>query len=123
MAGSDILNEDFWGDDFHEYTLRWTPDQIKLTVDGYLNFDWSHSSSCEDITSAFDYLHVTLGVAAGGAAEFPDNSIGNNGKPKPWHNGDPKASLRFWEERHSWLPTWTQPSLIVDYIKVVALES
>nr|XP_034831538.1 beta-1,3-glucan-binding protein-like [Maniola hyperantus] len=74
----------------------------------------------EDLESQ---LHVTLGVAAGGAAEFPDNSIGNNGKPKPWHNGDPKASLRFWEERHSWLPTWTQPSLIVDYIKVVALES
>ncbi|XP_045766769.1 beta-1,3-glucan-binding protein-like isoform X1 [Maniola jurtina] len=115
------FNHDFWGDDFHEFALRWTPDEIMLTVDGDKYFYWERPSLCEDITSAFDYLHLTLGVAVGGAGEFPDNSSTDNGKPKPWRNGDPKASLRFWEERHSWLPTWTQPSLIVDYIKVVAL--
>ncbi|XP_069359064.1 beta-1,3-glucan-binding protein-like isoform X3 [Maniola hyperantus] len=116
------FDHEFWGDDFHEYVLRWTPDEIKLTVDGDKYFYWRRPSLCENIpTSAFDYLHVTLGVAAGGVAEFPDNSSTDNGKPKPWRNGDPKASLRFWEERHSWLSTWTQRSLIVDYIKVVAL--
>ncbi|CAH2237568.1 jg9821 [Pararge aegeria aegeria] len=66
-------------------------------------------------------LQLTLGVAAGGTSVFPDSFVTPHGRTKPWNNSDPKASLKFWQNRDSWYPSWTTPNLIVDYVKVVAL--
>ncbi|XP_052741897.1 beta-1,3-glucan-binding protein [Bicyclus anynana] len=116
-------------DDFHEFSLRWTPDAIKLFVDNTMYMDsnvWWADPCYKDIESDFrsslrDYRHLSLGVAAGGSL-FPDSIVTDAGHAKPWRNGDAKASLKFWQNKTLWLPTWTAPSLLIDYVKVVALE-
>ncbi|XP_052741805.1 beta-1,3-glucan-binding protein-like isoform X1 [Bicyclus anynana] len=128
-----------WGDDFHVYSVRWTPDVITLSVDGeeWARFAASGDSlkdqfppSCDVARSALttgsklapfdDHFVITLGIAAGGITEFPDDAT-SGGKPKPWKNTSRKASLRFWQDIASWIETWRQPALIVDYVTVRAL--
>ncbi|XP_045766768.1 beta-1,3-glucan-binding protein-like [Maniola jurtina] len=128
-----------WGDEFHVYTVRWTPDEITLSVDGE---EWarfaptgeglrdSFSTSCDVPRSVLatgsklapfdDHFVITLGVAAGGITEFPDD-VTSGGKPKPWRNTSRKASLLFWQDMASWIETWRQPALLVDYVTVRAL--
>lgn len=66
-------------------------------------------------------FYISLGVAAGGIADFPDGAKTGEGHiVKPWENTSPKAELRFWSSKDDWYPTWKNQSagLIVDYIKV-----
>ncbi|KAI5637471.1 carbohydrate binding domain (family 32) domain-containing protein [Phthorimaea operculella] len=130
-----------WGDDFHVYTVSWTPDRVTLLVDDQ---EWARIEptgdglknrfppTCKDIPRDLlamgskmapfdDHFYITLGVAAGGITEFPDDLYGQNFKQKPWRNAARKALLHFWEDQDSWYPTWRNAELLVDYVKVVAL--
>ncbi|KAJ2943586.1 hypothetical protein O0L34_g16695 [Tuta absoluta] len=130
-----------WGDDFHIYTVNWTPDRVTLLVDGQ---EWARIEptsgglksrfppSCKDIPRDLlavgskmapfdDRFYITLGVAAGGITEFQDDLYSQNFKQKPWRNAARKALLHFWEDQDAWYPTWSNAELLVDYVKVVAL--
>ncbi|XP_032520894.2 beta-1,3-glucan-binding protein-like isoform X1 [Danaus plexippus] len=131
----------YWGDDFHEYTLHWAPDHLKFSVDnvtygfykpGASGLKSWLPSSCRGpwyellktggIIAPFDdHFQIVLGVAVGGSVEFADYIKSSNGENKPWRNRGRKASLSFWQNRDTWLNTWTQPALVIDYVKVVAL--
>ncbi|XP_059057978.1 beta-1,3-glucan-binding protein-like [Achroia grisella] len=136
-----LKNSRQWGDDFHEYSLRWSPDGIVWSVDGV---EWARIEpgtrglvnslprSCQHLQRSqleagtlmapFDDLfHITLGVSAGGISEFDDNLTSKGGWPKPWKNGARKAMLNFWKDLDSWYPTWNQSGMLVDYVKVIAL--
>ncbi|XP_026494136.2 beta-1,3-glucan-binding protein-like [Vanessa tameamea] len=134
------MSEGYWSDDFHEYALQWTPERISLDVDG-VNFatylpgpaglrawlpqscrgEWYQLFRNASAMAPFDHhFQIALGVAVGGTMEFPDG-LKSGGKPKPWNNRGRKATLSFWQDKENWLPTWTQPGLVVDYVKVVAL--
>ncbi|CAG9782090.1 unnamed protein product [Diatraea saccharalis] len=135
-----LMDNSLWGDDFHEYGLTWTPQYISLSVDGE---QWARVDATGGLRTRFpntcthlprmllekgtriapfdDYFYITLGVAAGGITEFPDDSYTGGGQPKPWRNSGRKGMLSFWEDLPHWGTTWTQPELLVDYIKVVAL--
>ncbi|XP_049874248.1 beta-1,3-glucan-binding protein-like [Pectinophora gossypiella] len=136
-----LSNGKMWGDDFHVYTLNWTPDRIVLLVD---NEEWARIEplgnglqgrfppNCRDVPRSFlamgskmapfdDNFYITLGVAAGGITEFRDDYYTQGYRPKPWKNQGRKASLYFWKDMENWLSTWETPELLVDYIKVVAI--
>ncbi|XP_075979240.1 beta-1,3-glucan-binding protein-like [Anticarsia gemmatalis] len=135
------VSSSYWGDDFHEYSLGWSPDRITLSVDGE---EWARvepaasglagrfSQNCDQLPRNLlragtkmapfdDYFYLTLGVAAGSVTEFPDGVHTMGGRPKPWTNPSRKAVLNFWQDMDAWLATWNQPQMLVDYVKVVAL--
>ncbi|CAH0584499.1 unnamed protein product [Chrysodeixis includens] len=141
LLSNKILNEGAWGDSYHEYSLRWAPDRITLSVDGT---EWARvepaasglrarfPSRCRQLPRQLlslgsnmapfdDHFYITLGVGAGSVTEFPDGVTTGSGRPKPWSNPSRKALLNFWQDMDSWHSTWNQPELLVDYVKVVAL--
>ncbi|XP_061710919.1 uncharacterized protein LOC133520494 [Cydia pomonella] len=132
-----IKNSDkFWGDDFHVYSLKWTPDSLILSVDGeeYARVE-PHGSeglrarlpkACigphESGMAPFDdHFYITLGLAAGGHSEFPDAGVTKGNHSKPWKNQASKATLKFWNDIDEWQDTWERPEMLIDYVKVVAL--
>ncbi|XP_052741810.1 beta-1,3-glucan-binding protein [Bicyclus anynana] len=122
-----IMRDEHWREEFHEYELRWTPDEIELIMDNdlYLRSTMRTLKQClKDfgfVPSFNEYRQLSFSVAAGGTVEFPDSIVTDAGYVKPWRNTDAKASLKFWRNKDEWLPTWTAPSLEIDYVKVVAL--
>ncbi|CAG9088995.1 unnamed protein product [Plutella xylostella] len=60
--------------------------------------------------------HLTLGIRAGGAGDFPDSG------PKPYRDGDSKAALKYWAARDRGLPSWGDARLVVDYVRVYAFH-
>ncbi|KPJ15396.1 Beta-1,3-glucan-binding protein [Papilio machaon] len=136
----ELFNGPQWGDQFHVYSVQWTPDHMIFSVDGeeWLRVEPTASGLkgrfnrfC-DIPRTFlsfgtkmapfdDHFQLTLGVAAGGITEFKDDVITGDGHPKPWNNRNRKASYNFWRDLPAWKPTWSQPALQVDYVKVIAL--
>ncbi|XP_041987371.1 beta-1,3-glucan-binding protein-like [Aricia agestis] len=133
------VSKEAWGDRFHVYSMRWTPERITLFVD---DDEWARVepaagglqsllprecqlprtmlANATKIAPFDDLFGITLGVAAGGVLEFEDN-LNSNGVPKPWKNSGRKASYYFWQDLISWSPTWTSPALVVDYVRVRAL--
>lgn len=64
-------------------------------------------------------MYLTIGVGVGGHC-FEDRSDGT----KPWKNDEPKAQKSFYKALTSWLPTWSNSSVLqVDYVKVWALPA
>ncbi|RVE48860.1 hypothetical protein evm_006510 [Chilo suppressalis] len=140
LLGKRVLEYGQWGDDFLDYSLTWTPQHISLSVNGE---EWAHITAgkglharlprtCknlprskleqgEAIAPFDDHFYITLGVAAGGITEFPDNSFSTGGRPKPWRNSGRRGMHSFWEDLPAWHGTWTRPELLVDHIKVIAL--
>lgn len=129
-----------WGDDFHNYTLTWTPQAIRMSVDGllYANFRdpfCAQPGNCEKIPHSemwkrggplapFDQnFYISLGVGVGGLGDFPDGALnGVGGRAKPWENTDPQSERLFYADLNNWKATWTDQSMLqVDYIKVTAL--
>ncbi|CAH0730014.1 unnamed protein product, partial [Brenthis ino] len=122
-----------WNKDFHNYTLVWRPNGIQMYVDGELYGDVTPGegfySSGRDhavphaamwlkgsVMAPLDqFFYISLGVRVGGIHDFADSS------DKPWKNRNSKATLKFWETKDSWYPTWISPELIVDFVKVYAL--
>ncbi|CAH2039313.1 unnamed protein product, partial [Iphiclides podalirius] len=140
MGRKELFNGRVWSEDFHIYTMRWTPDRLTFMVDGeeWLRVDPAASglqgrfdSRCEiprpllslgsQMAPFDDHFQLTFGVAAGGITEFKDNVVSGDGTPKPWSNRNRKASLNFWKDLSVWRPTWREPALVIDYVKVKAL--
>ncbi|KAJ8715919.1 hypothetical protein PYW08_013204 [Mythimna loreyi] len=141
LLSNRVLDNGLWGDDYHEYSVRWAPDRITLSVDG---MEWARveppasglrsrfPADCSQLPNILlqygtkmapfdDHFYITLGVGAGSITEFPDGVTTGNNRPKPWSNPSRKALLNFWQDMNSWLETWNEPQLLVDYVKVVAL--
>ncbi|GLV44857.1 Gram-negative bacteria binding protein 3 [Carabus blaptoides fortunei] len=130
-----VNDEGEWSDNFHVYSLHWTPHMISLSVDGtsYGTIeppkDGFASQAMDLKTSAgqrwvsgdhiapFDKeFYLSLGVGVGGHS-FPNDIPG-----KPWKNDSPKNTLKFWQNKNTWRPTWSANSAMqVDYVKVWAL--
>ncbi|XP_061378333.1 beta-1,3-glucan-binding protein-like isoform X2 [Danaus plexippus] len=127
-----------WSDDFHIYSLKWTPDAIEQYVDGEMwdrfrpgrrglrswlplncRKNWFELLGTGGKMAPFDHhFSLTLGVAVGGMI-FPDNITGTVGV-KPWRNKERRALQKFWKDLPNWYQTWTQP-LLIDYVKISAL--
>jgi len=60
-----------------------------------------------------------LGLSVGGFGDFVD-SLRTATYEKPWTNYHPQAKLQFYQSQDQWLPTWKQPSLKIDYVRVFA---
>ncbi|XP_050336421.1 gram-negative bacteria-binding protein 1 isoform X1 [Bactrocera neohumeralis] len=117
-----------FGATFHIYSLTWDDQRLSFEVDGQKygsidggfaqhemgqNYAWTNGNHMAPFDQEF---FITLGVAAGGHGDFSDDSLS-----KPWANTSPKAALNFWRDRGNWKSTWTNPSLIVDYVRVYAI--
>ncbi|XP_026479841.1 beta-1,3-glucan-binding protein [Ctenocephalides felis] len=111
-------------DDFHDYTMEWTPAKIILSVDG-IEYGTVHPrrlmDESEKLAFGTDFskeVNLIVGLGAGGINDFPDGT-----PSKPWVNRDPKNVLEFWQNRDFWLPSWQnhQGQLQVDYIRIYAL--
>ncbi|XP_047984468.1 beta-1,3-glucan-binding protein-like isoform X2 [Leguminivora glycinivorella] len=125
----------FWGDGFHVYSLKWTPDNLIFSVDGkeYASVESDSDGlrarlpkTCAgpheaDLAPFDNHFFITLGLAAGGHTEFPDGCVTKDNHPKPWKNQASKATLNFWKDSDVWQDTWERPEMLIDYVKVVAL--
>lgn len=142
-------DEGGYADDFHKYQLEWTPEFMKFSVDdkqvgqvapkvkagGLWNFanfptrvpgvenPWRFGTKLAPFDQEF---YISIGVAVGGIAYFPDDAISQ--PAKPWLNSSPNPSYDFWSQKNSWYRTWRPTSnngehaaLQVDYIKVWSL--
>ncbi|XP_063533409.1 uncharacterized protein LOC134743727 isoform X1 [Cydia strobilella] len=124
----------YWGDDFHVYSVKWTPESLIMSVDGeeYGRIEpggdglrASLPKTCagpqqSGMAPFDDHFYITLGLAVGGHTEFPDACLSKDHK-KPWKDRASKATLNFWNDIDTWHDTWELPKLLVDYVKVVAL--
>ncbi|CAB3247824.1 unnamed protein product [Arctia plantaginis] len=134
MFLKESIGIDNWNNNFHNYTLIWRQDRIEVFVDGNKfgqvdpgqgfyetgrEFAVPHASSWlrGSIMAPFDQMfYLSLGLRVGGVNDFPDDLPG-----KPWKNRGRKAILDFWNKKSTWLPSWYNTNLKVDYIKVFAL--
>lgn len=129
-----------FGNDYHIYSLLWTPKVISVAVDNmtYAIFigNIKNKAERENIPSARNWdgnsdlspfdknFYISLGLGVGGIGDFPDNCVtGEARKLKPWSNTSPKAELNFWEQKNNWYPTWVSNdnAMKIDYVKVWAL--
>ncbi|KAF9119018.1 hypothetical protein BGW39_000669 [Mortierella sp. 14UC] len=125
-----------FADDFHIFTLDWTPQGIKTFVDGNLllhvpftddsmfrkgNFPpWIENLWTNSNAAPFDqefYLIMNVAVA-GTAGYFPDGVGG-----KPWSDKSPRAINEFYTAKDDWYPTWgpedgLDRAMAVDYVRV-----
>lgn len=124
-------SDELFSNRFHHYEVVWTPRSLRFLVDNkqygeVKPSDIGYRFSRGGATLApFDKeFHLSLGLSAGGLADFPDNSLtGPYKKRKPWDNDDPKQEFRFKRKMDEWLSTWDHDSsLKVDSVKVYALE-
>lgn len=139
-----------FNEDFHIYSLVWTPEHIQFYYDEILvktvegatedfegfwergNFENSGLPNPwlgRELMAPFDQeFFVIMNVAVGGTNGFISDSIAgvtNGAYPKPWLNSSPRPMADFWEARHLWEPTWNRASddshMQVDYVRVYAL--
>ncbi|KAF9136454.1 hypothetical protein BGX30_011175 [Mortierella sp. GBA39] len=123
-----------FADDFHIFTLDWTPQGIKTFVDGNLLLDvpfdnmfkkgqfppWVENLWENSNAAPFDqefYLIMNVAVA-GTAGYFPDGVGG-----KPWSDKSPHAINEFYAAKSDWYPTWGPEdglgrAMAVDYVRV-----
>lgn len=126
-----------WSAGFHNYTLDWTPDVMVFSVDGvelgslypeqtggFLVSDpatdpWQNGGRMAPFDREF---YISLGLAVGGVASFPDGVEGPDNARKPWKNTAAKAMLSFWNAKDEWYRSWsTDSALLVDFVRVTAL--
>lgn len=129
------FGREHFGNDFHTYSMVWTNTSIKFAVDdlefgtdtgGYKNLPIQYANFWQSGTNMapFDQeFHISLGVAAGGNADFPDDARTATKFKKPWENTSPKAELNFYLRANEWHSTWNShdAGLIVDYVKVTSV--
>ncbi|KAF9586445.1 hypothetical protein BGW38_004872 [Lunasporangiospora selenospora] len=129
-----LKNGRTFADDFHIFTLDWTPHGIKTFVDGdpvlnvpfdnmfkkgnfpsWVNNLWEGSNA-----APFDqefYLMMNVAVA-GTAGYFPDG-VGN----KPWSDRSQHAVNEFYSAKDDWYPSWgpedgLDRAMAIDYVRV-----
>lgn len=134
-----------YNEDFHTYTLEWTEDFVRISVDTRLHHlldlrvkdsFWDLGEFPDTVRNGSDTIllndpwingtkaapfdqrfYLILDVGVGGTnGWFPD------GKEKPWLDGSPTAMRDFWEAKDQWLPTWPQDirerALVIDSVKM-----
>ncbi|KXN72229.1 glycoside hydrolase family 16 protein [Conidiobolus coronatus NRRL 28638] len=130
-------------DDFHTYSLTWTPDGIFTSVDDPTPGRKYRSSQAQSLWelgqfnktnpeftnniwnqqvphSPFDQeFYIIMNLAVGGTTGF----FGDDLNGKPWKNSMAQgvAAKHFWKDRNRWEPTWGSAydrSLVIDEIKV-----
>jgi len=130
------LPEGDFSEDFHVFGLIWNEQGIQTYVDDQSNivlnvsfageslwqrggFDKSPYANPWEGASApaaapFDQeFYIIMNLAAGGVSGYWPTCNG-----KPWSDTSSTASNDFYNAKDQWLPSWTQPSLQVDYIRV-----
>ncbi|KAH8307494.1 hypothetical protein KR044_013451, partial [Drosophila immigrans] len=132
--GSSDSSQD-WSDSFHNYTMEWTPRQIRWLVDGeeickqgsdagafsetsVTNRRLPNAEELEKGTgiAPFDQeFYLTFGLSVGGFNEFFYDE-------KPWHEKEPRAMINFWKTIKPELDQWKDGGhLDIDSVKVYAL--
>ncbi|KAM8708590.1 hypothetical protein ACLKA7_015545 [Drosophila subpalustris] len=119
-----------FGNDFHVYGLEWSSESLRFTIDGKdygellsnfadsdLNASWRRGGPMAPFDRKF---YITLGLSVGGFGDFVDK-LRTASYEKPWLNKSPQAKLHFWQSQDDWLPSWKQPRLLVDYVRVYAV--
>ncbi|EDW19790.1 gram-negative bacteria-binding protein 1 [Drosophila mojavensis] len=119
-----------FGDNFHLYSLVWSSQGLRFLIDGQeygkiltgfaesnLNPSWRRGGPMAPFDRMF---YITLGLSVGGFGDFVDK-LRTSSFEKPWINKHPQAKLNFWQSQDQWLPTWKQPALLVDYVRVYAI--
>ncbi|XP_063893088.1 beta-1,3-glucan-binding protein [Helicoverpa armigera] len=121
-----------WDEDFHNYTLIWTPERFLFYVDGEragetgyihsfaedLEDEVEHASKWLTGTNMapFDQMfHVTLGLRVGGVKEVSRVEI----QEHPYINQFEMPD--FWKSKEKWYPTWSDGAMKIDYVRVYAL--
>ncbi|KAK9505587.1 hypothetical protein O3M35_009603 [Rhynocoris fuscipes] len=143
IRGRTIIRDkiDGWHKHFHNYTLIWTPDNLKFLVDGQheetimtpetnrlaeiVEFDdntlitWKTGTKIAPFDQEF---YLSLGLTVGGMRDFPDESY-SSGHEKPWRNMAVKAMINFWQDRHHWRNTWDDERSVlqVEHVRIQAL--
>ncbi|KAH8378982.1 hypothetical protein KR009_002404 [Drosophila setifemur] len=124
-----------WSDSFHNYTLEWTPRQLRWLVDGqefcvqgsdkgaFSETEWGgkrlpQSQKLEEGTglAPFDQeFYLTFGLSVGGFNEYHTDE-------KPWNEKAPGAQKDLWKavkpNRDHWLD---EGQMKIDFVKVYAL--
>ncbi|KAG0348788.1 hypothetical protein BG004_004145 [Podila humilis] len=123
-----------FADEFHEFTLDWTPQGIKTYVGNDLLLDVPFDNMFEkgrfppwvdnlwegSNAAPFDQeFYLIINVAVGGTAGYFPDGVGN----KPWSDRSEHAVNEFYAAKDDWYPTWgpehgLDRALAVDYIRV-----
>lgn len=121
---------------FHTFGMEWTPNGIRTYVDQqltqivYFKFPskgfWDLGNFASNLvnpwfggtkSTPFDQdFYLILNVAIGGTNGYFADRVGG----KPWSNGVGRdaAMKQFHDSQTQWYPTWTQPDMIVDSVKM-----
>ncbi|XP_066259306.1 beta-1,3-glucan-binding protein-like [Euwallacea similis] len=129
-------------DDFHEYTLEWSSQNITFYVDdeaigvvnppegGFWELGAFNQTDVENPWKGGSYMapfdqkfYIIINLAVGGVSYFADDNFNKGGKP--WKNNSTTSYRDFWKGKEQWLPTWNMENsdthLIIDYVKVYAI--
>lgn len=134
-----------YNQDFHTYTLEWTEDFMRISVDSRLHHlldlkitkpFWNQGDFPPVVQNGSDAIilnnpwingtkaapfdqrfYLILDIGVGGTnGWFPD------GTDKPWLNGSPTAMRDFWLAKDQWYPSWpqdiSQRALVIDSVKM-----
>lgn len=92
----------------------WTRGDFPSSTNGSRNSDIWWGKTGRKQTPFDQPFYLILNVAVGGTnGWFEDNKSG-----KPWFDASPKAMKDFWEARDQWFPTWTQPAMEIQNVKM-----
>lgn len=133
--GTGASSED-WSDNFHNYTLEWTPRQLKWFVDGREICSQGSDSGAFSSTIADDQrlpnvdelekgtgiapfdqeFYLTFGLGVAGFNEFFYD------KEKPWRDQDTIAMTQFLNSIKDRLDQWCDDAeLKIDYVKIFSV--
>ncbi|CAG9088980.1 unnamed protein product [Plutella xylostella] len=124
-----------WYREYHNYTLLWNREGIKVYVNGEnygavaINRSLVDQAKAQGVPADYadrwtsgtqlapldELFYISIGLRVGGSNDFPDDP------GKPYKNHEIKAMLKFWEAKDKWLSTWEDASLKVDCVKVYAV--
>ncbi|KAG0083985.1 hypothetical protein BGZ92_010298 [Podila epicladia] len=123
-----------FADEFHVFTMDWTPEGVKTYVDDDLLLNvtfnnmfkkgkfpaWMDNPWEGSDTAPFDQeFYLIMNVAVGGSAGYFPDGVGN----KPWSDKSEHAVNEFYAAKDDWYPSWgpengLDRALAVDYIRV-----
>ncbi|KAI0230570.1 3-glucan binding protein [Massospora cicadina] len=134
-----------FADEFHVFTLEWTPEFIRTMSKSLWEFGGFEESSLLNPwrgakrNAPFDQkFYIIINLAVGGTNNyFPEEPITCTGNRdlnttvcsldnrKPWKNTSPTAPKDFILRKQEWYPTWfdskgsnAQSEFLIDYIRV-----
>ncbi|GLG92663.1 Beta-1,3-glucan-binding protein [Gryllus bimaculatus] len=127
-----------YSEEMRVFSLVWTPESITMTIDGecehiirppaggFLKHDRLRDECYDSLLERGTHMapfdkefYIYIGLLVAGFNNYL-NEVISKGNPKPWNDRDPRAWLKFWQQRHLWEPTWIS-DMEVDYVKVWAL--